>query len=741
MVSAFVAALFTSAALLFCVQPMVAKMLLPLLGGAPAVWNTSMVFFQGALLLGYLYAHASLRVLGVRRQAVVHCLLLLVPLLVLPIAVAPDAARGWDAQASPILPLLALLAKTVGLPFFVLAASAPLLQRWFSSAGHPAGKDPYFLYAASNLGSMLALGAYPVVMEPWLALRAQSALWRGGFVVLVGLVAACAALTLRAKPSVAGASPSSAGADVEPGAEDAAPITAPITGARRARWIVLSFVPSSLLLGLTTYVSTDVASVPLFWVAPLALYLATFILVFARKPPIRHDLMVRWTPLVVTATAAITLSEVGRPPWAIVLLHVLAFFVCALACHGELARDRPNARHLTEYYLVMSAGGVLGGLFNGLVAPLVFNQLVEYPLALIAACLCMPRPQGVPRFTRADVVAPLVLAAVATLVITLGYGKMPYAATFALALGLPLLVNYTWAKHRLRFALGLAVAFVAGAFHTTTGRTLYAERSFFGVLRVTRDLSGRFDQIVHGRIVHGRQHVDPAKRRSCTAYYHRTGPLGDVFASQYDRSGRARIGVAGLGAGGMACYARPGDAWTYFEIDPLVVRVAQSGKHFSYLADAFGPGGAELRVDVGDARLRLAQTPAASFDLLAIDVFSSDAIPLHLVTREALAVYLERLAPGGLLVWHISNQYLDLAPPLAKLAEGEGLELWGRYDFDVSDADADDGKTRSVWVVMSRDADRLRALVSKPAWERLKSRPGDAPWTDEYTNLIKVLKL
>lgn len=734
MVLPFVAALFVSAALLFCVQPMVAKMLLPLLGGAPAVWNTSMVFFQAVLLLGYLYAHASLRVLGVRRQAIVHCVLLFLPLLVLPIAIDPDATRAWNRDASPVLPLLLLLAKTVGLPFFVLSASAPLLQRWFSSLAHPSGKDPYFLYAASNLGSMLVLGAYPVAMEPWLGLRQQSQLWRGAYGAFVVLVVLCAALTIRSGKE----------ARAEAGAVETAPDVdaAPITWRRRARWAALALVPSSLLLGVTTYVSTDIASVPLFWVVPLALYLATFIVVFARRSPLPHALMVRWTPLLVTATAAVMLSEMGRPGWLIVLLHVVTFFVAALACHGELARDRPSPGHLTEFYLWMSVGGVLGGMLNGLVAPVVLDGLLEYPLALIAACLCMPRPDGVKALVRGDVIAPAVLAAMSALVIAFGYGKMPFAFSFALALGLPLLVNYTWARHRVRFALGLGAVFVAGSFHTTTGRTLLSERSFFGVLRVTRDLTGNFNQIVHGRIVHGRQHVDPAKKRSCTAYYHRTGPLGDVFAFQDARSTPARIAVAGLGSGGMACYARPGESWTFYELDPLVYRVARDSGFFTYLHDAFGPEGASLRVEIGDARLRLAEAPPATYDALFVDVFSSDAIPVHLVTREALDLYVSRLAPDGFLVWHISNRYLDLAPPLATLAQASGLVLWSRRDADVSEADADDGKTQSVWVLMARDGGRVKSLVGgRRGWAPVAVPAGDKAWTDDYSNIVRVLKL
>ena len=540
------------------------------------------------------------------------------------------------------------------------------------------GKDPYFLYGASNFGSLLALAAYPAVIEPWLGLRMQVRLWAWGYAVLALLVAGCALLAIRK------ADPTSATPLAQP--TQAAEV---LTVARRLRWVAFSFVPSSLLLGVTAYITTDVAAIPLFWVVPLALYLLTFIFVFARRPVLGHALMVRLLPFGAAATALMLLTQASTPLVLVLGVHVPTFFVAAMVCHGELARDRPGATHLTEFYLWVSVGGVLGGVANGLLAPQIFDGLTEYPIALVLALVCRPsaatgakEPWLVPR----DGAFGFVML-VLTWGLVLGCNALhldPSGHVFPLVFIAPIFLTYAQLHHPRRFALGIAALLVGGAgYDASVGKTLHLERNFFGVARVTRDFGGRFTQIAHGNTIHGRQWQDPARRLEPTAYYTRQGPLGQVFAelaARETRDGRTgHVGIVGLGAGGMAPYALPAERWTFYEINPAVVAIAENPAYFTFLRDVFA-GSPRLSVVLGDARIRLGDADDGTYDMLVVDAFSSDAIPAHLLTREAIALYRRKLTPGGLLVVHISNRYLNLAPVLANLATDAGLTGYLRSD-------------------------------------------------------------
>ncbi len=734
MLIVYTVTIFLSATLLFLVQPMFARMVLPLLGGAPAVWNTAMVFYQAALLAGYGYAHATSAWLGPRRQVALHAVVLLLPLLALPIGVPP----GWTppAQGSPIPWLLSVLAVAVGLPFFVVSTSAPLLQKWFTATGHRAAADPYFLYAASNLGSMLVLLSYPSLIEPYLRLGQQSGLWTAAYGLLVVLTLACAvfvwrSLARRTVPAVAGAS------------DGPLPEAAPApTAARRLRWVLLSFVPSSLMLGVTTYLSTDIAAIPLLWVIPLAIYLLTFILVFARRPPLPHTLMVELLPIAMLPLVLVLASRATGPLALVLPVHPLALFVIAMVCHGELARDRPATGHLTEFYLWMSVGGVLGGAFTALLAPLLFTTVLEYPLTLVLGCLLVRRPKAAastPMQRVLDGALPIALGLLGAGLVAIVQARDPEGARahMGLVFGLLVLVCFAFSRRPVRFGLGIAAILVAaGVYRGEEGRLLYAERSFFGISRVTRDEPGGYHYLLHGTTLHGMQSLEPARRREPLAYFYRTGPLGQVFAAYGGPRLRQSVAVVGLGAGAIACHATPGQRWIFYEIDPVVERIARDDRYFTFLRDCV-PG---VRVVLGDARLSLVSAPPRDYDLLILDAYSSDSPPLHLITREALALYLDKLAAGGILVFNISNRHMDFEPVLANLARDASLAALVQDDAVVSDEEYERGKRPSEWVVMARQPADLAPLAADPRWRQARGDPALAAWTDDFSALIQTFK-
>jgi hypothetical protein len=715
---------FVSAALLFQVEPITARLVLPLLGGTPAVWNTCMVFFQAVLLAGYAYAHFAPGWLPIRWAAVVHLAVLLLPFLVLPIHL-PET-WGLPGSTFPAAWLLGVLVTTVGLPFFALATSAPLLQRWFAASDHPSARDPYFLYAASNGGSLIALLAYPLALEPTLGLAEQAWWWSAGYGVFVLLVLVCLAARLRV--------PSSAGAV-------SAAVSPRILWPRRLHWLLLAFVPSSLLLSVTTWLSTDVAAIPLFWVVPLAIYLLTFIFAFSPRAPLSPTWTARWLPLVALMLVFTLLSEATEPPALLMVLHLGGLFWISLFCHGSLAADRPPADRLGEYYLWLAGGGVLGGLFNALLAPLLFPTVAEYPLLIVLACALRPNlePATESRSRVLDLVLPIGLGLLTTaaILVSQAAGVSAGPVSTALMFGAPVVVCYTFLGRSIRFALGLAVLLLAGGLYGGVfGTTIYRDRSFFGVHRVTHDPTGAFRQLVHGNTIHGRQSLDPSLRREPMVYYSRSGPAGQLFAT-IDRSGRfRRVGVVGLGAGALSCYARPGQHWTYYEIDPVVVHIARDSGLFTYLADSRAP----VEVVLGDARLTLAAS-SERFDLLIIDAFSSDAVPAHLLTREALAIYQARLAPNGVLAFNISNRYLDLRPVLGNLAADASPPLQCLDGDDTGiPAMAGSGKAPSHWVVLTGCPTTALLLRQTGAWRRIRPQPGGRVWSDDFTNILGALK-
>lgn len=699
---------FTGAALLFLLQLVFARLVLPLLGGAPAVWNTAMVFYQGLLLAGYGYAHLLSSRLRPMRQVMVHAGVLAAAFAFLPFAVP----AGWEVPAgdSPVPWLLGVLAAGVGLPFFAVSATSPLLQKWFAASGHPAAGDPYFLYAASNAGSLLGLLGYPLGVEPNSALGWQCSAWAAAFAGFALLSVACGTRVWRASP-----------------AQGETHAFGPLTRSRVLRWIVCALVPSSLMLSVTTYISSEIAAVPLLWSLPLALYLASFIVVFSRRPPIPHAWIKRALPVVLVAVAMVLASGATTPIVLLAGLHLAGFFAVALVCHGELARDRPGVGQLTQFYLWMSLGGVLGGAFNALLAPMVFDRVAEYPLMLVvAAWLGLPRDRGL---RWADFATPAGLAVVAGLLSAVVPTEVPGAVRSFAVFGLPLLGCFLMSGHGARFAMGLAAVLAISQLAPEHGMTTLArERSFFGVHRVAED--GNFRLLFHGKTVHGIQSLDPAKSPEPLGYYHREGPLGEVFAGI-----QGPVAAVGLGAGAVAAYGKPGQEFTFYEIDPVVTQLASDPRHFRYLADS----PARIGVVTGDARLMLGKATDGHYGLILLDAYSSDSIPVHLLTREAMQLYLSKLAPGGRIALHISNLHMDLRPVVAGLGSDAGLVCLFRED-DVTAEEMAEGKVSSRWVLMARGEEDLGPARSSRHWQGLEADPAGKVWTDDYSSVLPLLE-
>lgn len=734
----FAIAIFTSASLVFVVQPMVTKLVLPMLGGSPSVWNTSMVFFQAALLAGYGYAHGLQRVGSLRVQVGVHLSLLLLAALFLPLHI--NGLMGEPNPAAPIGWLLATLALSVGAPFAVLSATAPLLQAWYARvrAGYPDGQNPYVLYAASNLGSFLALLSYPILIEPLTTLTGQMFGWTGGYAAFVLMVAGLAFIVWRRRFDQATA---------EPAALEA---SAPIAWREKLIWVLLAAAPSSLMLGVTAHLSTDVASAPFLWVMPLALYLLTFVIAFQARP---------WIPLPVTlviqaALGAVCVLVVAFRTLDIrvaFVIHILAFFFAALMCHQTLAARRPPPDRLTEFYLLLSLGGVVGGAFTALLAPVIFNMVWEYPLVLVLVGLARPWDR---RRLRGEEIGALVAAAILTGAAALlswwmtadpGAWARLWAAFPVLQLdGLCLVIltpavicAFLMRDRALAFTAILAMVALSSQFVTRGYDYTFSERSFFGVMRVANQpdaaMGGDVHVLMHGTTLHGSQARASSKDCQPTLYYNPLTPIGQS-AEIVQARGPANIGVVGQGSGAMAAYKRAEDTMTYFEIDPAVNRMSRDPKWFTYISHC---AAGEIRTVLGDARLTLAKEQPGSYDLLIIDAFSSDAVPTHLLTVEAIDGYLRLLKPNGVVLLHLSNRNLEIVLPSIAAAHSLGKpSLHGLYVENNSLPAMEVASTEAV--IISPTPEGLADFRGQRNWT---STPETAvrPWTDDYVNLFGAL--
>ncbi|MGL5167887.1 MAG: spermidine synthase [Afipia sp.] len=723
----YTAAIFTSALLLFSVQPLFTKMVLPRLGGSPAVWSVAMVFFQSLLLGGYAYAHYLMTLKSRIVPVVIHLTLLVVALLTLPLSIA----SGWGEPPASgyAFWLLGLFAVSIGLPFFALAANNPMLQAWFVRTGHPDGPDPYFLYASSNIGSFLALLSYPVLLEPMFTLRTQNLIWTGGYALLIVLIAACGILLLR--------SPAMSVAAIEASDGDAPPLA----WTMRLRWIFLAAVPSGLLIAVTAHISTDVAAAPLLWVLPLSLYLLTWVLVFQSRPLLPHQFMVMLQPFAIAGV--MILLVIGGEQNLLLTLggHQLCFFIIAMACHGELARTRPAASHLTGFYVALSFGGMVGGLFAGLIAPYTFSWIAEYPILLALAALC--RPPGTSKVRGALGVWLVTVAAILAM-IALSYRQgtvtefletnRVWVVTGAAAVAVLLAVF--WRIGRWQLAAVVALGLVLIRVYPADDGRVETVRSFFGVHKIVVTANGQYHVLMHGTTIHGAEKFlnddgTPIKGRpEPISYYHSAGGMGQAIAAIRERkAGPIRVAVIGLGAGTLACQSQPGEDWTFFEIDQTMVDTARDPKYFTYVSSCEP----NMKPVIGDARLTFAKEKDGTYDLIIVDAYSSDAIPIHLATEEAMAIYKAKLAPQGAVLMHVSNRHLELASVVVGIAEENDLKSWV-YNED-SGRDNEYIFTTNV-VISAREEADVGKIASDDKWALTEATEGQRVWTDDYSNVL-----
>ncbi|MBC9031640.1 fused MFS/spermidine synthase [Sphingomonas sp. JC676] len=719
----FVVAILSGSFLLFLVQPMVARMALPKLGGAPAVWNSAMLVYQALLLGGYAYAHWLGRV-PPRMQAAIHIGVLLVAAIWLPIGLTQ---MELPANAEPAIWVPWLFGASIGPLFFAISAQAPLLQRWYSVA--TGGRDPYALYAASNIGSFGGLIAYPLIVEPWLALKGQSLLWTGGYVLVVLLVAGCATMLPR---KVAGT----------PHVRH----ESPAPGWRRvALWVTLAFVPSGLMLATTTFLTTDIVAVPMLWVLPLGLYLLSFSVAF-RDSRTLPDLLAKFAPVTILLFGATLIAGHQKLAYMNALIGLLLLFMVAVALHARMYQLRPAPDRLTGFYLAMSVGGVLGGVFSALLAPILFDWTYEYPLLILAAGALVPQAflfpslarlwSGTGQVLRIKILATALIVALLVLIGLVNpgdaLGEMHVQILFLFVVAVGLIAT----GKRVPYMIALVGALFLFGGYNSIQLTLAGDRtrSYFGVYTVTDSPSER--RLAHGTTLHGIQ-LKGARSRLPTTYYVAGSGVGRAMqAAPLFYGAAARIGVVGLGTGTLACYAQPGQAWRFFEIDPAVVNISRDSGRFTFLRQC----APQAEIAVGDARLRLAEMQPASFDLLALDAFSSDAVPMHLMTAQAFGTYGRVLAPNGLLLVHISNRFLALGPVVSAAARGGGWHA-ARLVYHPSALEEQDEGSISDWIALSRDKGTLDRLVARGGgWEPLADYPGFTGWTDDYASVLAVMR-
>jgi SAM-dependent methyltransferase len=711
---------------------MVGKMLLPYLGGAAAVWTTCVLFFQAMLLLGYVYAHLLSRINDTRRQVIVHVVVLLLPLAFLPIRFR--AVSIEDLSMRPSVQLLLLLIASTAVPFFVLSTTAPLVQSWFSRSEHESSEDPYFLYSASNAGSLLALVAYPFLIEPRFGVTAQTRVWALGYLCLVVAVV-LTILLLRPSPSGRHQGEGlNSGKDLKP--SFAASRRSLTKVEDRFFWVGAAFVPSALMLAVTNHIAENIGSMPFLWIVPLALYLLTFIFAFAHRFRISSARVSRQIPIVLLFMFPLVAAGVVAPPglnWIVIGLHLLLLYCGALLCHTRLAESRPDPEHLTEFYFWIALGGVLGGGFTAMLSPLIFNSVIEYPLIVAA----LPFFRVGPRERFHFKIPALLSAGILLTWIIFRFTHLDSDTTgVALVYTILFFIGYKMKNHVLRFASAFAVfilscAFILPGYIEGANRT-FATRNFFGVKKVLDDPSAHLRKFLHGDTIHGIESTEAGRTGQPLSYYYPGGSVSNVIDMMRARHEPQHFGVLGLGTGTMASYADVEHHVTFFEIDPSVEPIARH--FFTFLTGC----GSNCDVMIGDGRLQLERVADGDFDLLLLDAFSSDSVPTHLLSREAVGLYLRKLKPNGVLMFHVSNRYLNVEKLVSAVIADAGLVAYARFD------DAGDlrklGKSSANHVAAARHPEDLEWIEKRPGWNRVTPPTDFQAWTDDYSNLVSLIR-
>ncbi|MFA5859427.1 MAG: fused MFS/spermidine synthase [Elusimicrobiota bacterium] len=746
MIAALSLLLFLNSFLMFTLELFYARMILPVFGSTPAVWNTCMMFYQVVLLAGYAFAYWVVKSkLILRVQFGVYAVLFLLSLLFIPISMSPE--RWVNPDVNPVIVMSVLLLSSIGLPFLLLSTTSTLVQVWFSRTSHKRAGDPYFLYSAGNIGSFTALALYPFVIEPVMRLGQQNIAWSVLYIGMAVLI--MFSVWLLSKYSTRSGSVNLTEASDKYDGED--------TGStQKLTWFGLAFIPSSLMLGVTAYVSTDISPVPLVWVVPLGLYLLTMAAAFAGKVNINRIVsslaelrlfannIISWmVPVTVIVLLIVAVKALETLVLWTLVMHLCIFFVIALYCHGKLADSRPGTDKLTEFYLIIAAGGAMGGVFNSILGPVLFNSVVEYPLTMVLTFLFIPGKKGgkAYKFGWGDIVIPLCFGIAAYLPLVLnktvlhGLQRIDLRVFIVALLAVSILFYY----RRVRFTLCLISLVLVGSYYPIkTGVLLYQNRSFFGVNKVTDFPSAGYRMLYNGRTIHGAQWVNRGdKDKTPLVYYHPNGPLGRLFYEvNKQQSGKnAKVAVVGMGTGSMIAYGTPAQEWVFYEIDPVVIKIAEDKRYFTYLSNAEP----EYRVVTGDARLKLVTAKNGEYDIIVIDAFSSDSVPVHLVTREAVKLYFSKLKPAGMVVFHISNRYLDLIKPISGIAAADGYNAYEAVDYID---DYPEIKYSSNWAMVTRPGNSLAAMIEPGLWKKkVNSLNRNARvWSDDYCNIWSIVK-